>query len=155
MKKRLFFAGLFIVVAAPLLAQTQLRYNAKFICGKAPEEVTAAFANAPGIYFTTINVTNPSRETAVRGMKRFSIGLLAQRAGRVTKFMDWSLKAGNSMQVDCGDIYKRLDMPPGDFIEGYVHFVGSPVRFDVAAVYTVSDGDRPVSIDVEHLTPVR
>ena len=129
MKKRVFFAGLFIVVAAPLLAQTQLRYNAKF--------------------------TNPSRETAVRGVKRFSIGLLAQRAGRVTKFMDWSLKAGNSMQVDCGDIYKRLDMPPGDFIEGYVHFVGSPVRFDVAAVYTVSDGDRPVSIDVEHLTPVR
>ena len=142
---------LLLLVSTTLFGQSQFRGSVKFVCGKADSPQIDAFAFSPGVYFTTINVTNPNTLT-VSGTKRFSIALLAQTPGKFTPLVGWALKPSESMQIDCGDIYKKFGLAPGTFIDGFVHIVGSPSRFDVTAVHTVSDGDRPVSIDVEAIT---
>lgn len=143
--------ALVLFVATSTFAQQQFRGSVKFVCGKADDESIKAFAFSPGSYFTTINVTNQSIAT-ILGQKRFSIALLSQKVGKFTNLVQWSLKPNESMQIDCGDIYTHLAIPPGTFIDGFVHIVGAPMRYDVTAVYTVSDGERPVSIDVDAIT---
>jgi len=153
MKRSALLVALSVLVSAQLFAQSQFKYVAKFVCGKADEDQIKSFATSPGLYYTSINVTNQNLQTAVRGRKRFSIGQLRQRPGPVSAFDSWALKPGETMQIDCSDIAKHLDFSLG-FVEGFVFIVGEPARFEVTAVYTVSDGERPVSIDVEPLTPV-
>lgn len=145
--RKLLLVVIALALSTSALAQTQYRGSVKFVCGKADEEINN-FAFSPGIYYTTINVTNQNLESRVVGQKRFSIALARQEPGRFTELFRWVLRPGQAMQIDCSDIYKHLDVSPGKFIDGFVYIVGSP-RFDVSAVYTVSDGDRPVSIDVE------
>ena len=145
--------GLLLFAATPAIAQAEFEYSAKFVCGKASGEVVKAFANAPGMYYTAISVMNSHRETQVKGFKRFAMSLPGQKPGRSTKFVEWSLDPGAVVQVDCSEIYKMLDVESGKFIEGFVQILGSPIRFDVAAVYTLFDGNYPASIDIEHLEP--
>lgn len=145
--KKLLVLVLFLV-STSVFAQSQYRTEAKFVCGKPGVEVNA-FAFAPGVYYTTINVTNPDDQSRVDGRKRFSVGLLNQKVGPFTDWVPWVLSPGETMQVDCGDIYRHLGIPLGTFIDGFVHFVGVPVRYSVTAVYTVTDGTRIVSQDVE------
>jgi hypothetical protein len=141
-----------LLVSTSVFAQSQFRGSVKFVCGRADDPHIKAWAFSPGDYFTTINVTNPNA-IPVQGTKRFSIALLAQTPGKFTDpLISWSLKPSESMQIDCGDIYKKFGLAPGTFIDGFVHLVGSPSRFDVTAVHTVSDGARPISIDVEAIT---
>ena len=142
---------LLLLVSTSAFGQSQFRGSIKFVCGKADALHVDAFAFSPGVYYTTINVTNPNSIT-VSGTKRFSIGLPAQQVGKFNDLVSWALKPSETMQIDCGDIYKKMGIAPGSFIDGFVHIVGSPSRFDVTAVHTVSDGDRPVSIDVEAIT---
>ncbi|MFP5246179.1 MAG: hypothetical protein ACLGH0_05750 [Thermoanaerobaculia bacterium] len=151
MKKSLLVLVL-LLVSTSVFAQSQYRTEAKFVCGKPDTPEIDAFAFAPGVYYTSINVTNPHESIPVDGKKRFSVGLLNQKVGRYTDFVGWALKPGETMQVDCGDIYKHLGIPAGTFIDGFVHFIGAPVRYSVTAVYTVTDGSRVVSQDVEALT---
>lgn len=149
--KRLLMLVLLLLVSTSLFAQSQFRGSIKFVCGRADDPHIKAWAFSPGHYHTTINVTNPNA-IPVSGTKRFSIALLAQTPGKFTDLISWTLKPSESMQIDCGDIYKRFNIAPGAFIDGFVHIVGSPSRFDVTAVHSVSDGERPVSIDVEAIT---
>ena len=137
-----------LLVSSSVFAQTQYRTEAKFVCGKPDTPEIDAFAFAPGVYYTSINVTNPNDQGDVDGRKRFSIGLLNQKPGKFTGWVTWALRPGETMQVDCGDIYRNLGVPPGTFIDGFVHFVGAPVRFGVTSVYTLTDGSRVVSQDV-------
>ena len=148
--KKLFMLSL-LLVSTSLFAQSQYRGSVKFVCGKADATHIDPYAFSPGIYYTTINMTNPNAIT-VQGTKRFSIGLPGQNVGKFSDLINWSLKASETMQIDCGDIYKRMLIAPGTFIDGFVHILGSPSRFDVTAVYTVGDGARPISIDVEAIT---
>lgn len=141
-----------LLVATSALGQAQFRGEAKFVCGKPDTPEIDAFAFAPGVYYTSINVTNPHESITVEGRKRFSVGLLNQKVGPYTGWVAWALRPGETMQVDCGDIYRHLGIPPGTFIDGFVHFVGAPVRYSVTAVYTVTDGSRVVSQDVEEVT---
>lgn len=138
-------------VSLSAFAQTVFRGSAKFVCGKVDDEHVKAFAFAPGIYYTTINVTNANK-LDVSGTKRFSIALLAERAGTFTPVFRWTLKPGEAMQIDCRNIYRHTGVLPGTFIDGFMRITGSPGRFDVTAVYTLSDGERPVSMDVEAIT---
>jgi hypothetical protein len=140
-----------LLVATSVFGQSQFRGEAKFVCGKPDTPEIEAFAFAPGVYYTSINVTNPN-EITIEGRKRFSVGLLNQKVGPNTGWVSWALRAGETMQVDCGDIYRHLGIPPGTFIDGFVHFVGAPARFGLTAVYTVTDGSRVVSQDVEEVT---
>jgi hypothetical protein len=149
--KKLLMLVLLLLVSTSLFAQSQYRGSVKFVCGKADAAHVDAFAFSPGIYYTTINVTNPNAIT-VSGTKRFSIGLPGQNVGKFTDLIGWALKPSETMQIDCGDIYKRMLIAPGTFIDGFVHILVSPSRFDVTAVHTIGDGARPISIDVEAIT---
>lgn len=141
-----------LFVSTSVFAQSQYKGSAKFVCGRADEASVKAYAFAPGSYFTSINVTNPNSIT-VSGTKRFSIALLSQTPGKFTALIGWALKPSESMQIDCGDIYTRMGIGPGAFIDGFVHIVGTPSRFDVTAVYTVMNSDGSVvSSDVEEVT---
>lgn len=141
-----------LVVSTSAFAQAQYRGSAKFVCGKTDQSVVDAFAFAPGVYYTSLNVTNPDQQLVVNGRKRFSVARLSQKTGPYTGWVGWSLGPGQSMQVDCGDIYAQLGIPVGTFIDGFVHFLGDPVRYDVTGVYTITDGSRIVSQDVEEVT---
>ncbi|HEX6100886.1 MAG TPA: hypothetical protein VF432_31500 [Thermoanaerobaculia bacterium] len=146
--KKVLLVLVVLLVSTSAFAQTQYRTEAKFVCGRPDVPEIDAFAFAPGVYYTSINVTNPNDTGDVFGRKRFSVGLLNQKVGPYTGWVSWVLKPGETMQVDCGDIYKHLGIPPGTFIDGFMHFVGNPVRFSVTSVYTVTDGARVVSQDV-------
>lgn len=141
-----------LLISSSAFAQSQYRGSAKFVCGRADSTVIDAFAFAPGTYFTTINVGNPN-SINVSGTKRFSIALVGQTPGKFTPLINWVLKPSESMQIDCGDIYKRMLIAPGTFIDGFVQILGSPSRFDVTAVHSVMDADgRIVSLDIEEVT---
>lgn len=126
--------------------------EAKFVCGKADTPVVDAFAFAPGTYYTSINIGNPSDETLRSNKKIFSVALLRQKAGKTTQSIAWSLGPRESMQVDCSDIYNYLGIGAGTFIDGFVYFIAEPFRFTATGVYTVTDGSRVVSQDVEEIT---
>jgi hypothetical protein len=146
--KKLLLVLVLLLVSTSVFAQVQYRTEAKFVCGKAGQPEIDAWAFAPGYYYTSINVTNPNDQGDVDGRKRFSIALLSQKPGKFTGWVSWALRPGESMQVDCGDIYSHLGVAPGTFIDGFVHFVGAPVRYSVVGVYTVSDSNIIVSEDV-------
>ena len=146
--KRLLLVLIVLLVSTSAFAQVQYRTEAKFVCGKPDTPEIEAWAFAPGYYYTSINVTNPNDQGDVDGRKRFSIALLGQKVGKFTGWVSWALRPGESMQVDCGDIYKHLGLAPPTFIDGFVHFVGAPVRYSVVGVYTVSDSNIIVSQDV-------
>jgi hypothetical protein len=146
--KRVLLVLVVLLVSTSAFAQQQFRTEAKFVCGKPGAAEINAFAFAPGVYYTSINVTNPNDQGDVIGRKRFSVGKLNQGIGPFTPWFNWVLPAGTTMQVDCGDIYAHLGILPGTFIDGFVHFVGSPIRFSVTSVYTLTDGTTVVSQDV-------
>lgn len=151
MKKGFLFVVL-LLVSTSVFAQAQFRGSAKFVCGRAGGAEIESWAFAPGFYYTSLNVTNGTDQGAINGRKRFSVAHLSQKVGPYTGWVPWVLGPGQSMQVDCGDIYRQLAIPPGTFIDGFVHFVGDPFRYDVTGVYTVSDGGIIVSNDVEEIT---
>lgn len=150
--KKVLLVLVVLLVSTSAFAQQQFRTEAKFVCGKPDLPEIDSFAFAPGVYYTSINVTNPNDQGDVFGRKRFSIGKLQQHVGPFTGWIPWVLRPGETMQVDCVDIYRHFGIAPGTFIDGFVHFVGQPVRFGVTAVYTVTDGARIVSQDVEAKT---
>ena len=147
--KKVLFVLVLLAVTTSAFAQNQYRASAKFVCGKTDQSVIDAFAFAPGAYYTSLNVTNPNDFGNVNGRKRFSVARLRQQVGPWTGWVPWVLGPGQSMQVDCSDIYANLNIPVGTFIDGFVHFVGDPIRYEVTGVYTVTDGSRIVSQDVE------
>lgn len=126
--------------------------EAKFVCGKTDTASVDAFAFAPGVYYTSINIGNPSDDTLKSNKKIFSVALLRQKAGKTTQSIAWGLGPRESMQVDCSDIYGYLGIAPGTFIDGFVYFIAEPYRFTATGVYTVTDGSRIVSQDVEEIT---
>jgi hypothetical protein len=140
---------LFLLCAVSASAQNQFRTAVKFVCGKADSKSTTAFAYSAGSYTTTINVGNLNL-LDVSGTKRFSIALLNETPGKFTETIPWTLKPSQSMQIDCGNIWKHTGIFPGTFVEGFVFLIGAPLRFDVTAVYTVRDtGGNVVSMDVD------
>ncbi len=146
--KRVVFVLILIAVSTSMFAQVQPRAEGKFVCGKSDAAHIAAWAFAPANYYTTLNVTNPNDNLFVNGLKRFSVARLSQNVGPWTGWVPWQLGPGQSMQVDCGDIYAHLGIPPGTFIDGFVHFQANN-RYAVTGVYTVGDGGIIISNDVE------
>ena len=82
--KKLLLVLIVLLVSSSLFAQTQYRTEATFVCGKPDTPEIDAFAFAPGVYYTSINVTNPNDQGDVDGRKRFSVGLLSQKPGPFT-----------------------------------------------------------------------
>jgi hypothetical protein len=121
------------------------QYAAKFVCGKASGSQTAAFLAAPGSYFTVVNVHNPAPSAAVEFRKKFTVGLPAERAGRVSEFFPASLKADETMQVECRDIYRHLGVAVGTFLEGFVVLLIKEHELDVVGVYSAAPPNGGVS----------
>jgi hypothetical protein len=146
------------LVAATLLttaasAQTVRQYSAKFICGKATPVEINAFLAAPGTYYTAINVHNPRLQTIVNFRKKFAIGLPNQKVGPISPFFATSMKADEVLQIDCGDIYARMGIVPGTFIEGFA-VIQPDSDLDVVAVYS-ADGGAGVSTLHTERVPLR
>lgn len=130
MKKLLLVMALLSLVAASSSAQTV--YAAKFVCGKATTSVTTPFIFAPGAYYTTINV-HTWKATDFR--KRFSVARPDERAGPLSEWFGGNLRDGESLQIDCRNIYSHLNIPVGQLIDGFVEIV-TPVELDVVGVYS-------------------
>jgi hypothetical protein len=144
-----------IAVLTPLGASAQaIQYTAKFACGKASE-----LANyAPGAFFTTINVLNPSKET--RFEKRFLLANVDEKPGAGTKWVPSGLPAEAAYQIDCRNILAHLSsagipLPPGQVADGFV-VLRSPVELDVIGVYSAAGPGGLVStLHMERIPPRR
>ncbi len=135
----------FGAVAADAQAPGTRQYAAKFICGKTSGEQPASFLAAPGSYFTVINVHNPAPSAAVEFRKKFTVGLPNEKAGKVSEFFPASLKADETMQTECRNIYGHLGIAPGTFIEGFVVLEIKERELDVVGVYTAAPPNGGVS----------
>jgi len=131
--------------SAPAQAPGLRQYAAKFICGRAGGSQTAAFLAAPGSYFTVINVHNPALSASVEFRKKFTVGQPAERAGKVSEFFPAGLKADETMQIECRDIYGHLGIGVGTFVEGFVVLLIKELELDVVGVYTAAAGAGGVS----------
>ncbi len=140
-----------VAVSAP--AQSIRQYSAKFICGKAGQPEIAAFVAAPGTYYTAINVHNPRLQTLITFQKKFAIGLPNQRVGPISQWFTTTLKADEVLQIDCGDIYAKMGIPPGTFIEGFA-VIQPNADLDVVAVYSADPGTGVSTLHTERV-PLR
>lgn len=149
--------ALFLMILIPTLAQAQVfEYAAKYVCGRSDGE---AFNFAPGTYFTSINVRNPlGQET--RFEKWFTLSLVNERTGPVTKPIVTPMAPQASLQVDCRNILFHLKQngiapPPGQPAEGYVVIRGN-VELDVYGIYTASGPNNLIStMHLERYLPRR
>ncbi len=158
MKKAMILAFLISFVVGPSLpvagqdtvdaARPQvLQYAVKFICGKPETPVVA-----PGIYFTAINVHNPS-PGKVKFRKKIAIALPSEKAGRVTRFFDAGLDKDEALEIDCPDILRHAD--ERRFLKGFV-VIESTVELDVVAVYTAAGStERVETLFIERVSPRR
>lgn len=121
-----------------------LQYAVKFICGKSPGRIMA-----PGVYFTAINVHNPT-EKPVAFRKKFAIALPLEKPGPVSQFFDAKLGPDQAMEIDCADILRRTQTAAG-FLKGFV-VIESDVDLDVVAVYTA--GGATGQVETLHIERV-
>jgi len=134
------------LVSASVAQELPLQYVVKFVCGKTDNRVVA-----PGVYFTSVNVHNPGRETA-GFLKKFAVALPRQKAGPVTKLIEAKLGSDEAFSVECNEIMKRTGS--AGFVEGFM-VIESKVELDVVAVYTTSGSTGQVqTMEVERV-PVR
>ena len=139
-----------LVLPSTLLSQPApgFQYAVKFICGKSPGQVLA-----PGVYFTAINVHNPTRGT-ISFNKKVAIALPQEKPGRVSPFFEARLRTDEALEIDCPDILRHAQSTD-DFLKGFV-VIQSRVELDVVAVYTaVGATDRVETLALERVSPRR
>ena len=147
---------LFLLILVPTIAAAQVEYAAKYVCGKSDGEA-ANFA--PGTYFTSINVRNPVG-TETRFEKTFTLSLVNEKAGPVTKGIVTPLPPHASLQIDCRNILGHLRAngivpPAGQPAEGYVVIRGG-IQFDVIGIYTAAGPSGLIStMHLERYLPQR
>jgi len=114
---------------------TLVTYAAKFVCGRADEKLVSQ-----GSYFTNVNVHNPSPFNKAVYIKRFAIALPDERPGKISAFFVGSLGPDEAMTIDCNNIYKHTQVPPGTFLEGFA-LIYALVELDVVSVYTAGHNE--------------
>jgi len=120
------------------------QYAAKFVCGK-PDGGELA----PGVYYTAINVHNPTGH-AVRFRKKVAIAERGERPGPVSKFFDAKLGPDEALEIDCPDIRRHAQVHE-EFLKGFV-VLESEVELDVVGVYTAAGKDGAVeTIEIERV----
>jgi hypothetical protein len=122
------------------------QYAAKFVCGKSPGVVVA-----PGVYFTAVNVHNPTY-TRIRFRLKIAVALPGLKPGPVSKFYDAELGPDEALEIDCPDIFKMAPTDAG-FLKGFV-VIESEVELDVVVVYTASGREGQVeTLHTERVSP--
>jgi hypothetical protein len=131
-------------IGLPKKAVAPFQYAAKFLCGK-----PGAGELAPGVYFTAINVHNPS-EHGVRFRKKIAVAGRREKPGPVSRFFDAKLGPDQALEIDCPDIRKHAGVDE-KFLKGFV-VLESEAELDVVAVYTAAGDDGQVeTLDVERV----
>jgi hypothetical protein len=126
------------------------QYATKFMCGKSDGGELA-----PGVYFTAINVHNPT-EDDITFRKKFALpGRGSEQSGdKPEKHFDAQLKPDAALEIDCPDIRKHTGVDER-FLKGFV-VLESDVELDVVAVYTGAGGDGQVeTLHTERVPPRR
>jgi hypothetical protein len=125
---------------------TAFQYAAKFVCGKpSADEV------APGVYFTAINVHNPTERDVVF-RKKVAIAGRREQLGPVSEYFDARLGRDQALEIDCQDIREHAPSREG-FLKGFV-VIESDIDLDVVGVYTAAGDDGQVrALDVERVRP--
>jgi hypothetical protein len=146
---RWFLVAALVLFSSQALAQTY-QYAVKFVCGKADGK---GLVLTDGVYFTGINVHNPTEKTVAFG-KKFAVALPGESTnGTVTRYYRASLRADQAMEIDCKDIEKHgVPLPATGFA-----VIVSPVELDVVAVYTAQPSANVgvSTMDVETIAPRR
>jgi hypothetical protein len=142
-------------VAAAALAQGPTpwyQYSAKIVCGTTAAPLIVA---AKGQYFSEVNVHNPSRYRSVTFRKKFAVADPNERGGKVSPFFSATLGIDESLQIDCGDVFKLLGLPP-TYLDAFA-VIESPTELDVVTVYTAGWGaaNDVSSIHTERVPPRR
>jgi hypothetical protein len=125
------------------------QYAAKFVCGKSAGEVVA-----PGVYFTAINVHNPTY-APVHLRAKVAVALPGLKPGPVSAFYNASLGPDEALEIDCPDIFNphifKHAGTKADFLKGFV-VIESEVELDVVAVYTAAGREGGVeTLDTERV----
>ena len=127
--------------------QVMIQYAAKFVCGKSAGEVVA-----PGLYFTAVNVHNPTY-TDIRFRLKIAVALPGLTPGPVSKFYDAALGPDEALEIDSPDIFKLAETD-ADFLKGFV-VIESDIELDVVVVYTAAGRDGQVETLHTERVPAR
>ena len=146
--KLLLSAAFAILFASNAQSQSISEYAVKFVCGTQTTKNVAVVA--PGVYFTAINVHNPSKE-GVKFKKKVAIALSAEKGGPISALVDAGLSSDQAFEIDCPDILKIVGpeilkgLGNPTFLKGFV-VIQSAIELDVVTVYTAAGtASGPVS----------
>jgi len=138
---------------ALIAGQVIFQYAAKVVCGKSNGKVVA-----PGVYFTAVNIHNPTYKTI--GMRaKVAVALPGLQPGPVSEFFQAKLGPDEALEIDCPDIHNpqifRFPQPiRAGFLKGFV-VIESDVELDVVAVYSTSGKDGVVNTFHTERVPAR
>ena len=122
------------------------QYAVKFICGRSTGD-----AVAPGVYYTAINIHNPSDDD-VTFAKKFAVAFPWQRPGPVSRQIDGKLGPDEACEIDCQEIRERTETD-AEFVKGFV-VIESKVELDIVAVYTAAGREELVeTLYMERVPP--
>jgi hypothetical protein len=104
-----------------------------------------------GVYFTAINVHNPTERDVVF-RKKVAIAGRREQLGPVSEYFDARLGRDQALEIDCQDIREHAPSREG-FLKGFV-VIESDIDLDVVGVYTAAGDDGQVrALDVERVRP--
>jgi hypothetical protein len=138
---------------AQFAEQTMFQYAAKLICGKSDGKILA-----PGVYFTAVNVHNPTYTTI--GLRaKVAVALPGLKPGPVSEFYDARLGPDEALEIDCPDIFnpeifKFREPRRRGFIKGFV-VIESNIELDVVAVYTALGSEKSIETLHTERVPAR
>lgn len=130
-------------LATPKPRPPRLQYSAKLLCGKSQRRcddcddccAQSKSLVAPGEYFTTVNLHNPTNKPV---KWRFKVALTerAGESGYVSRFVDRRLGPDEATEIDCGEITRIADLSRR-LHDGFV-VVESDIELDIIAVLTAA-----------------
>ena len=121
--------------------QTEYQYAVKVVCGEVGERCQDEPHPpvAPGLYFTAINIHNPSKCQAAHFRWKVAVAGILE-PGPISPYQRTPvLNPDQALEIDCPQIMNALPAPQPAFVKGYV-VIESDVELDVVAVYTGTQG---------------
>lgn len=131
--------GIALLVPRGAVAQDSLEYAAKFVCGAVKQP---AINVAPGVYYTSLNIHNPNRDSLVFRVKfaQADTGI----AGRISPWRPFTLRYDQALSLNCVNMFRALRLI--GFGEGYA-IIDSRLPLDVTGVYTAMGAAGLVSTE--------
>ena len=125
-----------------------LQYAVKTLCGVSasrgsdePQNNSLDHRVAPGAYFTSINVHNPSDKAAI-GRVKMAVALPGGKPGPISRFVDFRLRPDEAISLECRDLVKRFGWK-SVFLDGFT-VIEAETELDVVAVYTAAGASGKV-----------